>query len=251
MPSERIHVTGVVLSTMPVGEADVRLVLLTGELGKIHVFARGAKRPKSPYGAACNPFVFGTFEIYEGRTAYTLAGVRVKRYFDELKKDYDAVCHGSYFLELADYFSRENVEAADQVNLIYLSLAALTSGRHSRRLVRAVYELRTLVHNGEYPDVFACRLCGRTDDLTFFSHRRSGCLCTSCAGSGNADFAAEPLMPAALSAMRHIITSPLRSLYSFRLSDAAEENLSFIVNETVSRTLDHPMKSAAFLEQDV
>lgn len=245
MAQDRLKASGVILSVMPVGEADKRLVILTGELGKIHVFARGVKRPKNPFSAACEPFVFGTFEIYEGRTAYSLAGVRVQRYFRELKDDYEAVCFGSYFLELADYFGRENVEAADQVNLIWLSLLALENERFSNRLVRSVYELRTLVHNGEYPSFFSCAACGRNQELSYFSNRRNGCICADCAPQVPG---VRPILPSALYACQFIVAAPLKSLYSFRVTPQVEENLSSILNAYLYQVVDRTLKTKAFLD---
>ena len=104
--AELVKVTGMVISTMAVGEYDKRVVILTKERGKIHGFARGAKRPGNSLMAAAQPFVFGEFMLLEGRSAYTISSVKVMNYFEEFRKDMDATCYGCYFLEFADYYGR-------------------------------------------------------------------------------------------------------------------------------------------------
>ena len=147
---EAVTATGFVLHAAPQGEYDKRLVLLTKEVGKITVFARGARRPNSPYLAVCNPFVYGSFSLYEGRSAYTLAGVSDVIFFEEIAKADPGVYYGFYFLELAGWYGQENLEASETVNLLYATLRAVLRNRMPLRLIRTVFECRLMALNGDF-----------------------------------------------------------------------------------------------------
>lgn len=151
--SDYTELTGMILKTSPVGDYNKRLVILTAEAGKITAFARGARRQGNKFMGSTEPFCFGTFKLLAGRDAYTLCDAGITRHFEELRTDYDAAVMASYFLEIADYYTRENMEAYEELNLIYASILALISERFDARLVKCIYEIRSLVIAGEFPGI--------------------------------------------------------------------------------------------------
>lgn len=209
---EQISVTGMVLMAAPVGEYDRRLVILTRGRGKITAFARGVRRPGNQLMAAAAPFVFGKFLLYEGRDAYTLAGAEVENYFREIAGDMEAACYGSYFLELADYYGRENIDATETMRLLYQSLRALLKPSVPNRLVKPVYELKLMEINGEYREL----PLGRLNDSTLY-------------------------------AWQYVLAAPVESLYTFTLTDQVLGEFVRCVEQNKERFIDKTFHSLDIL----
>ena len=169
-----LNVTGMVLLSAPSGDYDRRLVLLTREKGKITAFAHGVRRPGSSLMAASRPFSFGTFQVYEGRSAYNLQSAQITNYFDELSADMEGACYGAYFLE----------DGTEFLNLLYVSLKALSKEALPNPLVRRIFELRAMVINGVY------------------TQEPEGRVSESC-----------------VYAWQYVIATPLGSLYTFTLKE--------------------------------
>ena len=246
--SDLITVQGVVLSAMPVGEYDKRMVLLTRERGKIAAFAKGARRPSSPFLAAVSPFVFGNFTLYEGRSSYNLNQVSVTHQFLELAFKQPEIYYGCYFLEVADYFGREGTDEREMMNLLYVSVKALLNPDLDCRLIRCVFELRTMAEQGIMPELFYCAECGRSlieEQEQYFSQEAHGLLGKCCAGRHRD---AKRISLAACQAMRYIVSVPMGKLYAFTVKEEVLRELEAVVHTYLLSNTDRHFKSLQILE---
>ncbi len=239
-----IKVMGIVISAAPVGEYDKRLVILTGQRGKVTVFVKGARRPSNRFAAGCRPFTFGEFTLYQGKTAYNMVDMEISNYFEELATDMDTVYYGFYFLELADYYSRENVESKEMVNLLYLTLKVLSQRNISTKLIRHIYELKLFAINGEYPDVFACVHCGNKEQLKGFTVDKSGAVCSECMGVSKDVI---ELNTSTFYTLQYIVSSPINKLYTFTVTEEVLAELSMVLGRWMSRYIDKEFKSLEML----
>lgn len=241
--SDRIELTGMVISSIPMGEYDRRIVLLTKERGKISGFAKGARRQNSPLLAATKLFSFGTFECFEGCSSYTIYQAQIFNYFEKLSTDFESAYYGMYFLEFADYYARENSDEKEMLKLLYASVRALENPRLDKRLVRYVFELKAMVINGEYPEMFVCTGCGSKENLTAYSYEKNGVLCEECMDTGG-----ERLQQSTVFTMQYVIASPVEKLYTFTVSPEVFREFSHI-QERLRRTyVDKKFKTLEILE---
>ena len=209
---ELFTVTGMILKAEPFGEYDRRVVMLTKERGKIAAFAKGARKQGSRLLAATNPFCFGEFKLFAGRTSYTISEAVISTYFEGLRGDYEGACYGMYFNELADYYTRENNDEREVLKLLYQSLRGLM---HTGLDNRYIFEIKALVIAGEYPGI----------------------------PEGSA------YQESTLYTLEFIRVSPVEKLYTFTVSDAVLSQLKEIADSFRHRFIDRKMKSLQILNE--
>ena len=206
-------VTGLILKAEPFGEYDRRVVMLTRERGKIAAFAKGARRQGSRLLASTNPFCFGEFRLYEGRTSYSISEASIQNYFAPLREDFENACYGMYFLEVMDYYTRENNDEKEMLKLLYQSLRALCHKNLDNRLVRYIFEIKALALNGEYP--------GLPKDKSY---------------EESTAYAAA-----------FIVGTPVEKLYTFTVTEKVLKELQEITDEFRKRFIDRNFKSLEIL----
>lgn len=208
-----VTVRGIVLKHSPSGDYDWVATIFTRERGKITAFARSARKPLAKLSGSVEPFCFGTFKLFAGKNSYTIVEADIENYFEGFREDLEGACYGTFFLELASYYTRESNEDADLLNLLYLSLMALLKDSIPNKLVRCIYELRSLVIEGEYP--------GIPMDMG--------------------------LSKSAVYAMDYISGSPLQKLYTFNVAEEVLKELCRVSALFRKRYIDRQLKSIEML----
>lgn len=238
-----VVLTGMVIKVSDVSEYDKRLVILTKERGKIVAFAKGAKRPKSTLMAGSRLFAFGEFTLYEGKDSYSLSKADIENYFSDISNDVDSMCYGCYFLEFADYYSRENVESTETLKLLYQTLRALLNKKIPNRLIKCIFELKLITINGEYPNVFECVLC-KEKDVKSFSALKSGMICKNCA---NQISDAVEIETSTVYTMQFIISTSIEKLYTFVVKENVLSEFEFILRRYLNIYIEKEFNSLKIL----
>ena len=205
--------TGMVLRSRPAGENDRLITLLAGTEGKLNVFVRGARKPSSRFAASSESFAFGEFKLSHGSSAYYLNDADISNYFEEFRTDIELAAYASYFAEITDYYCVEGDDATAMLGLLYASLLALHNPIFSHRLVRCIFVLRAIVLNGEFPGLPQGRVFN----------------------------------DAVIAAIDRIENADLRHLYTFKLTEPAEDELFRLTTEYEKRFMDRRFKSLEVL----
>lgn len=240
-----IKLTGMVLSSMPIGDYDKRIVLLTKERGKITAFVKGARRPNSPLLAAANPMSFGEFVLYEGRTSYQVKSSHIREYFPELRNDLDRLYYGFYVLEMAEYFTQEYSDERDVLKLLYQTLRILQKNTVPKELIRRIYEIKILSYEGIGIQVFSCIHCG-SKKVRYFQAKAGGCYCEDCRPDRSV-LKTTRLEDDVLYTLQYILTSSVEHLYTFRVSEKVQQKLDEIMTVFLKFHVEKEFQSEMFL----
>lgn len=239
-----ISLTAVILSTTNVGDFDKRLVLLTKERGKISAFAKGARRPNSILMAVCQPFSFGKFSLYEGRSSYNLSQADITNYFTELRSDLEGIYLGMYFCEFADYMTSENNDESSILKLLYQSLRALTIESIPNSLIRYIYEIKIMAYYGQAMQTFACMSCGKTEGNFIFSSHAGGVLCDNCSRDVHGKI---KISQSTLYTLQYIISSTIEKLYTFNVSPQVLKELKLVSDQYRQEYVNKTFKTLDFI----
>ena len=128
-------IKGIVIRKKAFAEADKLITIYSFEEGKIRAIAKGARKTKSKFGGRMEIFSYNNFLVSRGRNLDIISEACTINSFQKIKKDYEMIKQGSYFLNLIDKIT----PLQDQnINLFILLKNALLE----LELGKSFYELK-------------------------------------------------------------------------------------------------------------
>ena len=239
-----LKIQALVLRVTDYKDRDALLTLLSPNHGKLTVKARGLRRKNSPLVAPCQLLGFGEFTLFEYRGQYTVNEAYSIELFQNLRRDLTKLSLGTYFAQVSELISQEDLPNPELLSLLLNCLHGLSSLNLPEPKVKAVFELRAACLAGYTPDLFGCHICGNQAPDRF-DLSKGQLECHSCRHMG-ASGIRMPVTPSVLDTMRYICYCDPKKLFSFHAGAETMEILADIAEAYLTTQLERGFSTLDF-----
>jgi DNA repair protein RecO (recombination protein O) len=160
-------------------ETSLVVVVYTRACGKVRLAAKGARRPKSRFGAAFQPITFGSYVYYkkDGRELQTASEGDIQHPFGGLKQDYERLGYGSAVCDLLDHITVDDDPNAFLLSITLDTLRWMESvPSHRMELPLWYFQIKAAGCLGYRPHLSGCVVTGEglDDSRAWFSAEHGG-----------------------------------------------------------------------------
>ena len=242
-----VHTQGVVLRYVNRNEADRLLTVLSPELGKITVLARGCRKPKSRFLAISQLFCYGDLILQSYRDIYIMNQAEVRNSYFDIRNDLERLSYATYIINLTEEAATTGESNFPLFRLLLDGLTYLAYGERDSGEVTLVYELKLMDIIGYRPVLDACTICGSSPmgTLCYFSPERGGIVCGNCSSQ---EIAQIPVRPETSENMRAILDADMDECFHIPISSRAKEQMNKILPAYIEQKLEKKIKSRDFLQ---
>ncbi len=224
---------GIVLLESNMGDNDKMITILTPN-GKIGCSAKGAKRPKSNLMAGTQYLCFGEFSIYKSVASYTINTAEPIEIFYNVRLDIDKLTYAAKVTRLVNEVTDENQNTYRILQLTLNTIYMLSESDKDLDFIYSIFKMRLLSIIGFKPMIDGCTSCDEKK-VSHFSLKDNGFKCENCA---KPDKSAIKLSDTTIKAIRYIIKSDAKKIYSFDLSDENKTQLKMVAKLYLNKCLD-------------
>jgi DNA repair protein RecO (recombination protein O) len=152
----------IVLRSYNLAEADRIVICLTRSSGLVRAVAKGARRMKSRFGAALEPFTLIklSFHERENRDLVTISAAEIVKSHFDLSGNLESAEVLAYMGELVAEFAPPHETDERLFRMLSACVEALAEQKGSERALTRYFEIWLLRLAGLFPDFRACGACG-------------------------------------------------------------------------------------------
>lgn len=219
-----IKTKGIILAQSNMGDNDQMVTLLTLDVGKIGCAAKGAKSLKSNLMAGTQFLCFGEYIIYKGISSYKISSCEPIEIFYNLRLDYEKLKYASEISKVIMDVTNENENSYKVLQLLLNTLYMLSSTDKNMDFILSIFKIRLLSIIGFRPIINSCLNC-YNKNVSYFSIMDDGFKCQNC---GKVDRSAIAISTGTVKAIRYIIKSDAKKIYSFDINDESKLQLKIV-----------------------
>jgi len=234
-----VKTKGIIIAEKVMSDFDKMLTILTPNMGKIECVAKGSRRPKSLLMAGTQFLCFGDYMLYKGGENYSMNSCETIELFYNIRTDLDKLKEAVYITKIINDVTTENQNNYKILQLYLNTLYVISNTDKDLEFVTSIFRLRLLSIIGYRPEIEECKTCKEKENLTKFSIRDNGFKCTAC---GKQDKGAIDMSETTKDAIRYIILSDAKKIYSFQVPKESIEELKIISKLYLTEKLEKEYK---------
>ncbi len=234
-----IKTSGIIISETNLGDYDKMLTMLTPGIGKISCVAKGARRPKSALLAGTQFLCFGNYMMYKGANTYNINSCDTIEVFYNIRTDLDKLNCAVEITKIIRDVTEENENCYKILQLYLNTLYVLSETDKNSELIVSIFKMKLLCFLGYTPRIKECVNCKSAENIRYFSIKDNGFKCENC---GKQDKGALIMSESTVSAIKYIIMSPAKKLFSFNLKDESLNELKLITKLYFNEKLEKEYK---------
>ena len=209
------------------------LLLFSKKFGKVSAAVAG-DRGKNSSSLAFRPFTHGRYSLYKGRGMYNINSAEVIKAYYGIGEDFEKYTCASIVLEFTEKLLPENIQQTELFKLI-LDFFDLIETRKKKHMTLVIgYQLKTFQISGHKPETELCVVCGKNEDLNFFSVKDGGVMCSKCRNNISAGINDELLYNISfdiIKVLRYFFDSSLKSIENMALDEEILTKLHALIKD--------------------
>lgn len=178
---------------------------------------------------------FGEYMLYKSGEIYSMNSCESIEIFYNIRTDLDKLKYASFLTKIVNDVTTENQNNYKVLQLYLNTLYAISNTEKELDFIVSIFKLRLLSIIGFRPIINHCKECKEDKNLTYFSIRDNGFKCKSCAKN---DKGAIEISETTKDAIRYIILSDAKKIFSFNVPDESKAELKLVAKVYLNEKLE-------------